>query len=27
MGAGDIWRYNEKYNAHLNEKINQYNDW
>ena len=26
MGAGDIWRYNEKYNAHLNEKINQYND-
>ena len=27
MGAGDIWRYNEKYNAHLNEKMNQYNDW
>ena len=26
MGAGDIWRYNEKYNAHLNEEINQYND-
>ena len=26
MGAGDIWRYNEKYNAHLNEKMNQYND-
>ena len=23
MGAGDIWRYNEKYNAHLNEKMNQ----
>ena len=22
MGAGDIWRYNEKYNAHLNKKIN-----
>ena len=27
MGAGDIWRYNEKYNTHLNEKMNQYNDW
>ena len=26
MGAGDIWRYNEKYNAYLNEKMNQYND-
>ena len=26
MGAGDIWRYNEKYNAHLNERMNQYND-
>tara|TARA_B100001248_G_scaffold152469_1_gene114628 strand:- start:368 stop:568 length:201 start_codon:yes stop_codon:yes gene_type:complete len=26
MGAGDIWRYNEKYNAHLNKKINLYND-
>jgi UDP-N-acetylmuramate--alanine ligase len=26
MGAGDIWRYNEKYNTHLNEKMNQYND-
>ena len=23
MGAGDIWRYNEKYNTHLNEKMNQ----
>ena len=20
MGAGDIWRYNENYNNHLNEK-------
>ncbi len=25
MGAGDIWRYNEKYNAHLNKKLNHYN--
>ena len=23
MGAGDIWRYNEKYNTHLNEKVKQ----